>query len=120
MRVRAQDANGDYTFGRGLGNFLVNSPAAVAQLVQTRLLLMQGEWFLDKTAGMPWATQVIGTGTKPFYDVAIQNEILNTVGVTSIANYSSVLNAAKRSLVVTATVVTQFGAAQPITVPVNV
>lgn len=114
MRVRAQDSDGDYTFGRGGENFIVNSPAAVAQLVLTGLRLLKGEWFLDKTVGMPWLQDVIGVGTKPFYDLAIQNQILNTVGVTGIASYSSTLDPVKRGLSVTAVVDTQFGATQPI------
>ncbi len=119
MRVRAQSATGDYTFGRSQGNFLIDSPACVQQLVVTRLLLFQGEWFLDKTEGMPWSTAVVGTGTKPFYDRAIQDEILNTAGVTSIVDYSSVLDARSRTLTVSAIVNTQFGQTQ-ITVPVQI
>jgi hypothetical protein len=111
MRVRAQDANGDMTFGRGASNFLVNSPAAVAQLVLTGLGLLRGEWFLDKTAGMPWTQSVIGTGTKPLYDLAIQSQILNTQGVTGIENYSSSLDPVTRKLTIPNSVVidTQFG-----------
>jgi hypothetical protein len=111
MRVRAQDANSDFSFGRGAANFLVNSPAAVAQLVLTGLELLQGEWFLDKTAGMPWTQSVVGTGTKPLYDLAIQNQILNTQGVTGIENYSSSLDPVARKLTIPNTVVinTLFG-----------
>jgi hypothetical protein len=111
MRVRAQDANGDYTIGQGNANFLINSAAAVGQLVLTGLRLMQGEWFLDQTIGTPWLQDVIGPGAtrKPFYDLAIQNQILNTVGVTGIVSYSSTLNAVQRNLTVNATINTQFG-----------
>jgi hypothetical protein len=102
------------TFGRGSANFLVNSPAAVAQLVQTGLGLIRGTWFLDLFAGMPWLTNVIGYGTKPLYDLAIQNQILNTQGVTGIENYSSVFDPVKRSLTIpnTVTINTQFGPIQ--------
>jgi hypothetical protein len=109
MRCRSQDANGDYQFGRGQSNFLVNSPALVAQLILNRLKLMQGEWFLDKTIGTPWTQSIVGSGTKPLYDLAIQNQILNTQGVTDIENYSSSLDPVARKLNVTATVNTQFG-----------
>ena len=87
MRVRAL-VNGHMTFGRGATNFLVNSPAAVAQLVQSRLLLFTGEWYLDKTVGMPWGTQVLGKNTGATYDLAIRQCILNTEGVLSIVSYS--------------------------------
>jgi hypothetical protein len=109
MRVRAQDANGDYTFGSGSNNFLVNSPQAVLQCVETALSLFQGTWFLDKTAGMPWNTQVLGFNTQSLYDTAIQNTIRGVQGVTGISSYSSSLNKQTRELSVTAVITTAFG-----------
>jgi hypothetical protein len=116
MRVRAQTASGDYTFGQGRANFLINSAAAVAQLVLTGLRLLEGEWFLDVTVGTPWLQRVIGKGTKQFYDLAIQNQILSTRGVISIDSYSSSLNAKTRHLTLEASITTQFG---PATVSTN-
>jgi hypothetical protein len=115
MRVRAQDANGDYTFGQGSANFLVNSPQAVQQLVLTGLRLFQREFFLNTSAGMPWFQDVIGSGKQRLYDSAIQNQILGTIGVTAIAAYSSSLNAVTRQLTVSATIQTQFSTA-PVTI----
>lgn len=109
MRYRALDKNGDATFGASQTNFLVNSPAAVAQAVLTRLKLLKGEYFLDATAGTPWSTEVIGVRTRPTYDQAIRTRILGTQGVTGIGNYSSSL--AGRALTVTATIDTIYGAA---------
>lgn len=60
------------------GNFYANQPEAVAQAVQTRLALAQGEWFLDTTAGTPYNTQILGAGTIAYYDAAIQQVILDT------------------------------------------
>lgn len=109
MRVRAQDANGDMTFGFGSANFLVNSPQCVEQLILTGLALFQGEFFLNTTAGMPWDTQVLGFRTSTLYDQAIQNQIRNTAGVTAITGYSSSLNAVSRLLTVRVSVQTLFG-----------
>lgn len=116
MRVRALTSTGDMKFGNGGSDFLVNSPAAVAQLVETGLLLWRGEWFLDLTVGTPYMTDVLGYGTKALYDIAIQNQVLGTQGVTGISSYSSTFNSAARSLTVTMTVQTQFGETGPITV----
>lgn len=107
MRVRAQSASGDYTFGQGAANFLANSPAMVGQSVMTRLRLWEGEWFLDVTEGTPWAQKILGTNTKPLYDLAIQQRVLETAGVTGISSYSS--NVSGRTLTVTATIDTLFG-----------
>ena len=110
--MRALTATNDFSFGQGSDNYLVDSRAAVAQEVQTTLLLFQGEWFLDTTVGVPWFTQVAGVGTIPIYDQVIKQAIQNVQGVTGIANYSSTLNRASRALTVSATIDTQFGITQ--------
>lgn len=107
MRYRALSATGDYTFGQGQANFLVNTPAAVAQYVQTRLLLWAGEWFLDKTEGTRWSTNVLGKNTKALYDLEIQARVLQTPDVQKIDNYASSLSG--RSLTISMGLETTFG-----------
>lgn len=117
MRYRTLDANGDYTFGQGSANFLVNSAQSVAQAVLTGLKLWQGEWFVNTAAGMPWATQVLGYGTKAFYDAALQAQVKSTTGVTGLTGYSSTLNSITRLLVATISGTSLYG---PFTVTVSV
>lgn len=112
MRYRALDADGDYTFGQGQANFLIDSPACVAQSVLTRLRLWQGEWFLDKTEGTPWTQQVLGEHTLALYDIAIRQRVLGTDGVIAIDDYSSTLDPVTRALSVAMTISTRFGTAQ--------
>lgn len=107
MRYRALDADGDMTFGAGQANFLINSPAAVGQAVQTRLLLFRGEWFLDTTEGTPWATEILGKNTEPTRDAALRDRILGTEGVTEITAFTAVVSG--RSLTVSATINTLYG-----------
>lgn len=109
MRYRALSATGDSTFGSGSTAFLVNSPAAVAQAIQTRLLLETGEFFLDISEGTPYSTEILGRSTTTTYDAAIRDRILGTEGVTAISAYSSSLNRATRALTVNATVQTIYG-----------
>lgn len=109
MRYRTLDANGDYTFGKRNGEFLINSPDAVAQAVLTRLRLVTGEWFLDVTDGTPYATKILGTGTQWTYDLAIRERMLGTQGVTEIVKYSSTRDPNTRKLSVQATLNTLFG-----------
>lgn len=125
MRVRALTPTGDMRFGQGQANLLINSPAAVAQCVLTRLKLWTTEWFLDTTAGTPWSTDVLGTGTTSRYDEAIRLRILRTIGVTGIVSYSSEVDRRTRALSVSATISTQFGGPIPlppftVTAPNNV
>lgn len=109
MRYRTLDDNNDYTFGANGANFLVDSSAAVAQAILTRLKLQQGEWFLDTTAGTPYSTEILGAGTENTRDLAVQTVILDTEGVTEIVDYASYLNPSTREFTVAATVNTQYG-----------
>jgi hypothetical protein len=110
VRYRALDSSGDYSFGRGQDNFLVDQPETVAQAIRTRLLLMTGEWFLDVTEGTPYTTDVVGEHTQFTYDAAIQSRVTETPGVLQITTYtSSVVN---RALSIDMTVDTIYGPAR--------
>lgn len=109
MRYRQLTASGDSTIFSKSTVFLVNSPAAVAQAVLTRLKLWQGQWFLDQTIGLPVFQQIIGFNTGRYRDLAIQNVILNTLGVNNLRSYTSSLNNITRQLTVTCTIDTIYG-----------
>jgi len=111
MKYRKLDVNGDYTFGLRDGNFHIDTPEAVAQAVKTRLALIQGEWFLDVTAGTPYNSQILGAGTLSKYDQAIQEVILQTNGVIRLTEYSSGVNPVTRAATVNCTIDTVYGQA---------
>jgi hypothetical protein len=111
MIYRKLDADGDYTFGLQSGNFFKNSPEAVAQAVKTRLGLIEGEWFLDTSAGTPYNSQILGAGTVGSYDQAIQEVIAGTAGVQSIDEYSSYVDPTTRAATVNCTITTIYGQA---------
>lgn len=90
MTVRKLSPTGDFTFGASQLNLMSNSPATVAQVVQTSLLLWLGEWYLDVTKGMPWLQGVLGKHNKETADVTIQDYILGVQGVTDIQDYVSI------------------------------
>lgn len=109
MRVRILDENGDATFGRGVGNFYVNTPNAVRQSIMTRLGLLQGEWYLNLPDGTPWLQQILVRGaTSNIYDLLIQTRILGTQGVSGIITYSSNYDPDDRSLAIEALVQTIY------------
>lgn len=93
----------------------MDSPECVGQSVRTRLLLMQGEWFLDVTEGTPYGSAIFGKNTGDLYDLAIQQRVLETEGVTSLEAYSSSLDPVTRLLTADMTINTRFGTA-PVTV----
>lgn len=119
MRVRKLDDDGDYQIGQGQANFWINNPQAVAQEIGTRLLLWEGEWFLDKFNGTPWSQEILGYGTTAIRDQAIKARILETPGVTSLNSFSSAVDPSTRKYTVQGSVLTQFST-QPISFgPVN-
>src|SRR5215469_1659960 len=59
ISVRQLDQNHDPLYGNGQQNFLTDI-YAVAQLIDTSLLLLQGEWFLQPSAGFPLFQKILG------------------------------------------------------------
>lgn len=111
MKYRKLDADGDYSFGRGLSDFYVDVPEAPAQAALTRLFLFQGEWFLDSREGMTWKTRVLGNRTADTRDPAIRARVLGTEGVDRIDEYSSVLDRDTRRFGVDIKIRTIYGPA---------
>ena len=109
MRVRKLDPNGDFSWGHGQSDFLVNTPQAVGQCVQTRLELYTGDWFLNLAEGTPWRTQVVGKRTESTRDPAVRARILGTQGVTGLDTYASQSDRGTRGFAVQATVNTIYG-----------
>lgn len=102
---------GDYAFGRGLSNFYIDDARGVAQTVETNLRLFVGDFFLDKEAGTPWRTKVLGKYTGAVRDIAIRTHILQVPGVKAITAYSSSLNRDTREFGIRATISTIYGPA---------
>jgi hypothetical protein len=111
VRVRKLSPTGDFQFGQGLANFWINAVEGVGQNIGTRLHLNQGDWFLDLTAGVPYATKVLGKFTGQTRDPVIQSTILGTQDVNSLISYSSSFNPNTRQWTVNAVVDTIFGQA---------
>lgn len=120
MRVRQMTAGGDMTFGQGSRNFLVDTPAAVAQACRTRLNLWTNEWFLDLTAGTPYRDQVLGERTQSLYDAVIQQRILETPGVIGLVSYQSSLDGTTRKLTIQVSAATQFGTTDEFIIPLTI
>lgn len=133
MRYRKLDPDGDYLTGHGGADFYYNQPEAVGQAVLTRLMLFEGEWFLDLNEGTPWGGfplnqqvvqrgQILGTHTQLTRDVALQTRTLGTRGLMNIANYDSQIEPNSRRFSVQIRINTIYGQTQlggqfPINVP---
>ncbi|WP_081410213.1 hypothetical protein [Acinetobacter genomosp. 33YU] len=111
MRYRKLSSDGDYVFGSGKNDFLVNSPEAVAQAILTRLRLWLGEWFADTSDGTGWNQSIVGKQSKNLYELTLHQRVLETPGVKSIVDFQSALDPETRRLTVSMTVNTIFGEA---------
>lgn len=109
MRYRKLDDAGDYSFGLGQSDFMVNNPEAVGQAVLTRLNLWVGEWFANIDDGTGWSTDVLGKGTSSLYEMMLRNRVLGTPGVKSILDFQSSLNPDERRLTIQITIDTIYG-----------
>jgi hypothetical protein len=117
MRYRALDPNGDYSWGHGLADFLVDRAEAVAQAILTRLNLWTGEWFLDLTEGTAWQPNVPSPGSSGVVgiqpanaarDIIIRSRILGTQGVVSLVEYQSHVDPMARRFYVSGVVETIY------------
>jgi hypothetical protein len=124
LSPRATDGSsegGDYSWGHGLKDYHRDTPEAVGQAVKTRLLLFQGEWFLDIAAGTPWGGfpqnkygqppegQILGRPAVPSRDFALQMRVLDTPGVLSVLDYESDVDTTSRAFIASAVVNTIYG-----------
>jgi len=113
ITVRALGPNGDPLQGNGQNNF-ISDLAAVTQIIKTRLLLFQGEWFLNLLDGLPLFQSILGASGSQRSQRSLQiiinlisARITGTPYVTGISSISaSYLN---RSFSFKAQVETQFG-----------
>jgi hypothetical protein len=120
--TRRLDPNHDMTFGAGLANFAVNAEAT-AQNCRTRVQVIQGEWFLDVSAGVPYLDNAYVTKAitdKPadilFAESVIQEEILDTDGVDELISFASQYDSDTRQFNVQIALTTLFGTTENIQV----
>lgn len=107
MIIRALDANGDWTFGKGKSNYKKDLPA-LRQNIKTRLLEWKGDCFFDSGAGVDWNSR-LGKRSQinPLID-EVRTVILKTDGVTEVLNVDSNLDS-DRNLTLNYSIKTVFG-----------
>lgn len=76
-------------FGASQNNFLIDSPAAVAQAVMTSLKLWLGEWYLNVNDGTPYPESVLGYHNQSEADSTISAQILGVQVIISSTNVPS-------------------------------
>lgn len=111
IRVRRLDASHDPVFGNGKADYLTDINA-VAQIIQTRLLLFWGEWWENQKAGISMFQSILGKSgarNKEAADTLLKNYVLETPYVTGIKSFASTFNGVERKYNVSMEVNTKFG-----------
>jgi hypothetical protein len=81
---------------------IATGTAAIGQKILCRLLLFEGEWFLDKEAGVPYYTDILKKGPDfSAVDAILQDEILNTEGVDYLISYEGEYDPSERTYSIT-------------------
>lgn len=112
MRDLMLDSSGDIVVEEN-DLALVDGAEQVAQRLRTRLRLIQGEWFLDTEAGLPWFTDILGKNLDfDRTEAVLRREILSTPGVLEIASFSLDYDPQARTLELRFRAVTESGIAE--------
>lgn len=64
--------------------------------IRTRIRIVQPEWFLNSTAGLPYFTQVFGRKDTGVFTLLLRQIIINTEGVESIQSLDKSINFSTR------------------------
>lgn len=115
ISIRALDTNHDPIYGNGANAFLTDLDA-VAQIIQTRLLLFEGEWWSDLGDGLPLFQTILGSNNGKKTTVvsdAIRTVIEASPYVLNVSAIYTEFNAGTRQYTFACQVETSFG---PLTV----
>lgn len=110
ITVRALDSNGEPIQGNGQ-NCFISDLAAVTQIIKTRLLLFEAEFWENVQDGLPLFQQILGASGSPRSLQVITNlisqRISGTIGVTGVTSINATYQS--RKFTFSAQVQTQFG-----------
>lgn len=90
MIIRNSTASGDFTFGKGLSDYLTNQNA-ILHNIKTRLLSWKEDCFFATAEGVDY-NNLLDVGTKNLLDSDIKRVILQSEGVIKINSFESTLN----------------------------
>jgi hypothetical protein len=107
MIIRNSTESGDFTFGKGLSDYLTKQDA-ILHNVKTRLLQWKGDCFYAVAEGVDY-NNLLDVGTKNLLDSDVKRVILQSEGVIKINNFESVLDNSERAYSSQATITTIFG-----------
>lgn len=119
MKTFPLDEDGDIDISYGTIK-LKDGDEALAQLIRTRLLRFRGEYFLDRSKGLPYNEFVFQHAPDlAAFEAVVAIEIADTPGVVAVRDVSVLRDSQDpRRLLVTAVAISE-SAAIPLEVPLN-
>lgn len=108
------EATNDLVIEAGNIKMTTTETEAVAQKIQSRLQVVQGEWFLDNTIGIPWFTKIFKKNPD-FNEIKtlLLVAITNTTGVASVTEFTPKYSRATRLYSVVFTALLESGIILP-------
>lgn len=94
MSIRNLDVNHDWTFGAGRNNYVTENQE-IALNLETRILSFLGDCFFAINEGIDWFN-LLDYRYQPRLELAVQEVIKNTPGVTAINNVDVLLGANRK------------------------
>ncbi len=107
MIIRNSTASNDFSFGKGLSDYLTNENA-ILHNIKTRLLQWKGDCFYAEAEGVDY-NNLLDVGTKNLLDSDVKRIILQSEGVIKINAFESTLDNTERAYSGEATITTIFG-----------
>jgi len=112
MLYRKLDENGDMCFGAGKSDFLVDKDA-VAQAINTKLNLLEGEWWEDISEGTPMFQSILGAAatdeSRQAVDILLKDRIISVPNISTINNFVSSIDSISRKYTATIDIITTYG-----------
>ena len=107
MIIRNSTSTGDFTFGKGLSDYLTNQDA-ILHNVKTRIQSWKGDCFYAVAEGVDY-NNLLDISTKNLLDSDVKRVIFQSEGVIKINLFESELDYSDRAYSGQATVTTIFG-----------
>ena len=107
MIIRNSTSTGDFSFGKGISDYLTNQDA-ILHNIKTRLLQWKGDCFYAEAEGVDY-NNLLDVGTKNLLDSDVKRIILQSEGVIKINSFESTLDNSDRAYSGEATITTIFG-----------
>lgn len=109
MIFRSLDENGDWSFGKGVQNYLQNNEA-IGLNIKTRVLSWVGDCFFAPAQGIDWVNFLSKKNQLALLSAALRRTIVQSYGVTALLAFDVRLDD-ERNFTATYTVQTIFSAA---------